>query len=62
MEVPRFWRSKQQRYRLVGEKCPHCDVKIFPPRDICPRCGGGTLKDNLGVQIRRVDEKTLPVI
>jgi uncharacterized OB-fold protein len=23
----------------VGEVCPHCDSKIFPPRDICPDCG-----------------------
>ena len=40
MEVPRHWRLKQQRYALVGEVCPHCDAKIFPPRDVCPYCGG----------------------
>ncbi len=40
MEVPRHWRLKKQRYALVGEVCPHCDVKIFPPRDVCPECGG----------------------
>ena len=40
MEVPRYWRLKQQRYALVGEVCPHCDAKIFPPRDVCPHCGG----------------------
>lgn len=40
MEVPRHWRLKQQRYALVGEVCPHCDYKIFPPRDVCPNCGG----------------------
>ena len=39
MEVPRYWRLKQQRYALVGEVCPHCDSKIFPPRDVCPYCG-----------------------
>jgi len=39
MEVPRHWRLKQQRYALVGEVCPHCDAKIFPPRDVCPSCG-----------------------
>jgi uncharacterized OB-fold protein len=39
MEVPRHWRLKKQRYGLVGEVCPHCDAKIFPPRDICPECG-----------------------
>lgn len=40
MEVPRYWRLKQQKYALVGEVCPHCDSKIFPPRDVCPYCGG----------------------
>lgn len=40
MEVPRHWRLKKQRYALVGEICPHCDAKIFPPRDVCPECGG----------------------
>lgn len=40
MEIPRHWRLKQQRYGLIGEKCPHCETKIFPPRDICPHCGG----------------------
>jgi len=40
MEVARHWRLKKQRYALVGEVCPHCEVKIFPPRDICPDCGG----------------------
>lgn len=40
MEVARHWRLKKQRYAMVGEICPHCSVKIFPPRDICPDCGG----------------------
>ena len=31
MEIPRHWRLKKQRYGLVGEVCPHCDFKIFPP-------------------------------
>ncbi|MCK6585817.1 MAG: zinc ribbon domain-containing protein, partial [Anaerolineales bacterium] len=39
MEIPRHWRLKKQRYGLVGEVCPHCDHKIFPPRDVCPNCG-----------------------
>ena len=40
MEVPRHWRLNKQRYALQGEVCPHCDAKIFPPRDVCPECGG----------------------
>ena len=40
MEIPRHWRLKKQRYSLVGEICPHCEAKIFPPRDVCPECCG----------------------
>jgi hypothetical protein len=39
MEIPRHWRIKKQRLGLIGEVCPHCDAKLFPPRDICPECG-----------------------
>lgn len=39
MEITPHWRLKKQRYSLVGETCPHCGVKLFPPRDICPECG-----------------------
>lgn len=40
MSVPSYWRSRAQRLALVGEICPHCNAKLFPPRDICPHCGG----------------------
>jgi uncharacterized protein len=40
MEISRHWRLKKQRYSLVGEVCPHCEAKIFPPRDVCPYCSG----------------------
>jgi uncharacterized OB-fold protein len=39
MESARHWRLRRQRYALVGEVCPHCHEKIFPPRDVCPECG-----------------------
>jgi hypothetical protein len=39
MEIPRHWRLRKQRYSLVGEVCPHCQAKLFPPRDVCPECG-----------------------
>ena len=45
MEITSHWRIKKQRYALVGEVCPHCSAKIFPPRDICPECGDEA-KDN----------------
>lgn len=28
----------------MGEECPHCAEKIFPPRDICPECKGLTVE------------------
>lgn len=40
MSIPSYWRSRQQRLGLVGEVCPTCKAKLFPPRDICPYCGG----------------------
>ncbi|HLA97162.1 MAG TPA: Zn-ribbon domain-containing OB-fold protein [Anaerolineales bacterium] len=39
MEISRHWRLRKQRYTLLGEVCPHCDAKLFPPRDVCPECG-----------------------
>ena len=38
MEIARHWRLNQQRYALVGEKCPKCGVRAFPPRDVCMEC------------------------
>ena len=51
MEVPRHWRLQKQRYQLIGEECPHCKALIFPARDICLRCGGGTRKNNLKTRV-----------
>jgi len=39
MEVPRHWRLRKQRYTLIGDICPHCDTRVFPRRDVCPKCG-----------------------
>ena len=38
MSVARSWRTRKQRYSLVGERCEHCQNAIFPPRDVCPYC------------------------
>ena len=34
------WRKKKQYLGLVGGGCPHCEHKIFPPKRVCPNCGG----------------------
>jgi uncharacterized OB-fold protein len=38
MQVARHWRTRNQRYALVGEVCDTCGNAIFPPRDLCPEC------------------------
>ena len=35
-----YWRTREQRLGLKGEICPKCGKILFPPRDICPACGG----------------------
>ena len=32
MEIPRHWRLKQQRYRLIGSIDPETGEPEFPPR------------------------------
>ena len=38
MDIPRYWRLKNQRYRLQGRKCQDCGNLSFPPRLVCPKC------------------------
>lgn len=40
MELAAYWRTSKQRLSLQGEVCPHCAAKLFPPRDVCPKCSG----------------------
>jgi uncharacterized OB-fold protein len=40
MDIASYWRTSKQRLSLTGEVCPHCQSKLFPPRDVCPKCGG----------------------
>lgn len=45
MSVPRTWRTRRQRYSLVGERCEYCQNAIFPPRDVCPHCAEPAQKE-----------------
>ncbi len=38
MESPGYWRFQRQRHGLGGEICGRCGARIFPPRDLCPKC------------------------
>lgn len=40
MTLASHWRTRRQRLSLTGEVCPHCQAKLYPPRDVCPKCGG----------------------
>lgn len=59
MEIPRHWRLKKQRYMLAGVICEKCEVKIFPPRDVCPNCEGDT--GRRGVPSTEVPKQGYPV-
>lgn len=45
MSVARTWRTRRQRYSLVGERCEYCHKAIFPPRDVCPHCAEPAQKE-----------------
>lgn len=40
MSLASSWRTRKQRLGFIGEVCPHCGARLFPPRDICPHCNG----------------------
>lgn len=40
MHQASYWRTNRQRLALMGEVCPSCGAKLFPPRDVCPHCRG----------------------
>lgn len=40
MEVARYWRTEDMRYRLEGSVCLGCGKLMFPPRETCPSCSG----------------------
>jgi len=60
MEIARHWRLKEQRYRLIGEICPHCETKIFPPRQICPNCTK-VLTPNVEIKITASSNIPVPI-
>jgi len=65
MEVVSFWRLKQQMYALIGEVCPKCDAKIFPPKAVCPHCSGdriiNAIKGDVYCYTMLLTETSLPM-
>ena len=44
MDIPRYWRLREQRYHLTGVKCLDCGNLIFPPKKVCPKCKSRNLE------------------
>lgn len=38
----RVWREFPQRYRLEAAQCDGCSKVLYPPRVLCPACGGSS--------------------
>ncbi|HGY56336.1 MAG TPA: Zn-ribbon domain-containing OB-fold protein [Caldithrix abyssi] len=38
MDIPRYWRLREQRYKLQGNVCAECKAYNFPPRPVCLQC------------------------
>ncbi|HDI75001.1 MAG: transcriptional regulator [Thermoprotei archaeon] len=45
MSVPRYWRERVTKYRLIGAQCTNCGKSFYPPRKVCPYCGSRDLKE-----------------
>ncbi len=43
--VPRVWRERVVKYRLLGSKCIKCGKTTYPPRKVCPYCGSTELEE-----------------
>jgi len=41
----RSWREAPQRYRLEATTCSECSRVLYPPRQVCPACGGREFSD-----------------
>ena len=47
MSVAKYWREVPQRYRFEAKKCKKCGNIAFPPRLVCPECGGREFEDHI---------------
>ena len=43
----RSWRETPQRYRLEAAQCSDCAKILYPPRLVCPACGGREFSDTV---------------
>lgn len=45
LSISRFWRIRDNHYRLVGKKCMRCGRAFYPPKRTCPHCGSINLEN-----------------
>ncbi len=38
VDLARHWRLNEQRYKMTGDVCKDCNYRMFPPREVCPKC------------------------
>lgn len=57
----RVWRNRESLLRLVGEVCPDCKKKIFPPRDVCPYCHQQTKNSHTECDTKLIDLSSLGI-
>ena len=43
--VPRVWRERIIKYRLIGGKCEECGKSFYPLRPTCPSCGSEKISE-----------------
>ncbi|WP_151484408.1 Zn-ribbon domain-containing OB-fold protein [Streptomyces albicerus] len=48
------WRSRDGRYRLVGNRCEDCVLPFFPKRRVCPQCHSRSLTETVLAPYGRV--------
>lgn len=42
--IPRAWRERVTKYRLIGGRCKSCGKVFYPYRSFCPRCGSSDIE------------------
>lgn len=48
------WRSRDGRYRLIGNRCEGCALPFFPRRRVCPQCHSRSLTETVMAPYGRV--------
>ena len=52
MAVPNLWRTKRERYSMVGQVCSECCKAVFPARRVCPHCHASMIDTALNAETR----------